>query len=127
MNIVSSSVLSATALVALLAAVVSCSTPDAPAPVAAPVPSAATPAAADTPPQGWVEWARWADARQGVSDGRGHGPDVGSTEWAEALARRLGVTDGSGHGPDVGSAEWRQAVERKLAGPAADRGSAPTR
>jgi len=73
--------------------------------------------------QGWkprrtIVYCVWDGEEQGL---------LGSTEWAEALATRLGVTDGSGPGPDVGSAEWRQAVERKLAGPAADRGNAPTR
>lgn len=59
-------------------------------------------------------WNDLVEARVGVIDADGHGPDIGSGEWYWAVDRKLGIGDGQGHGPDPGGAEWCAAVDRRL-------------
>ncbi len=61
-------------------------------------------------------WNDLVEARVGVLDADGHGPDIGSGEWFWAVDRKLGIGDGQGHGPDPGSAEWCAAVDRRVFG-----------
>lgn len=66
--------------------------------------------ATDAPPEDWMEWAKWAEKRQQVTDPQGHGPDIGSDEWAAALGWKLKISDKA-----IRSKEWRAAVEKTLA------------
>ena len=68
------------------------------------------------PPACSLAWNQLVDSRLGISDARGHGPDVGSEEWMFAVGRRSGVIDEAGHGPDPGSEEWCQAVDFRVFG-----------
>jgi len=70
----------------------------------------------EIPPACSPAWNQLVDARLGISDASGHGPDVGSAEWMDAVSRRSGVVDEAGHGPDPGSEEWCRAVDYKVFG-----------
>lgn len=68
------------------------------------------------PPRCSPAWNEMLDAKLGISDGSGHGPDIGSGEWMNAVGRKSGVVDADGHGPDPGSDEWCRAVDFKVFG-----------
>ena len=37
-----------------------------------------------------------------------------TNDWFSLVEEAVGITDGKGHGPDLGSLEWRSVVEFKL-------------